>query len=129
MTMMGNLNDGHMPHDVAGWQEAAQSIHIPQLPFELHIHVADEPAIVDLTGACGSSEAMYLRLQAPSTVRFLDSGIEVDGDHLPYAMLLAENARIGDEITVGPLEIAPTTLKACSHGFAPPERCPRWPHS
>lgn len=110
---------------VTGWEETAQKIQIPELPFDLHITVEDEPAFVDLTDAFDLTEPVFLLLHSSSALRFREEGIEIDGQHLPGPMVLGETVLPSAEITVG---VAPTTRAACSHGFAPPQICPLWPH-
>lgn len=122
--MSSDFNGDPKALAVTGWQETTQRIQIPELPFDLHVTVEDEPAFVDLTGAFDLTEPVFLLLHSSSALHFREEGIEIDGLHLPDPMVLGETVLRGAEITVG---VAPTTLAACSHGFSPPQICPSWP--
>ncbi|MHA7269175.1 hypothetical protein [Arthrobacter sp. HLT1-20] len=128
IVMANGFDDEFGTQSVAGWRGGTRHIQVSKLPFDLHLTSGPEPALVDLTEACGSAEPLFLRLLPATTVRFREKGIEVRSPHFQNPMILRATVRLGTEIIIGPEAIAPGTLLTCSHGFSPPALCPEYPH-
>jgi hypothetical protein len=101
---------------------------IPALPFELHLDVSDHPIAIDMSRICGVPT--YFTAAAPTSIRFLHSGVHFQREDEDVPTVLDARPEPGGSLTVGkPNNIGPVLLESCRHGFAPPNRCPLWPHN
>lgn len=114
-----DFSDKHKLFDITGWEMKAQNLQVPELPFDLHVTIDLESAVVDPTEAYGSLEHMFLELSSTAMVLFREDGIVVAGNHLPK-----DGFQPGAIIKIGIVAIARGTLPACMHGFEPASMCP-----